>query len=103
MAVAAHAQQWSVTIVGSDDDPRMAATREAITHWNRQLAGLGTSLRFGPVVTREYPSALTGVLERVSDGEISERSAGRALSLAAYDTDVVVFLSDGDFPSTGLP
>jgi hypothetical protein len=103
MPAAAYAQQWSVTIVGADDDPRMDTTRQAITHWNRELAGLGTSLRFAPVVTREYPSVLTGVLERVSSGDISERSAGRALALAGYDTDVVIFLSDGDFPSTGLP
>jgi hypothetical protein len=103
MAVRVHAQQWSVTIAGEANDPRVPAVREAIQHWNRQLAALGTNVRFGPVVEREPAGVDDDVFARVSSGAISEPRANRVLSLADYDTDVVVFLSGGDFPSVGLP
>lgn len=103
LATSAQAQQWSVTVVGDARDPRMPAVREAIVHWNRQLAAMGASLRFGPIATRASAPIATNVFERVSDGDISERGATRALALNDYDTDVVVFLTDGDFPSVSLP
>jgi hypothetical protein len=103
MATSAQAQQWSVTVVGDASDPRMPAVREAIVHWNRQLAALGASVRFGPIAARGSAPIATRVFERVSDGGISEREATRALALDDYDTDVVVFLTDGDFPSVSLP
>lgn len=103
MAASAHAQQWSVTLVGDERDPRMPAVREAIVHWNRQLAAMGASVRFGPIATRASAPIATNVYERVSDGDITERGVTRALALNDYDTDVVVFLTDGDFPSVSLP
>lgn len=103
MATGAHAQQWSVTVVGDTDDPRMPAVREAITHWNRQLAALGATLRFGPIQTHAAANVGDDVFERVSNGDISERGANRALALNDYGSDVVIFLTDGDFASVTLP
>src|SRR5205807_2799479 len=99
MTLRVHAQQWSVTIAGDADDPRMPAVREAIEHWNRQLAALGTGMRFGPVVARAQAGVDDAVFALVSSGGIGEGGASRALELADYDTDIVVFLSDGNFPS----
>lgn len=103
MATAAHAEQWSVTVVGDVGDPRLPAVREAVAHWNRQLAALGATLRFGPIRTRADADVAEGVFARVSSGEISERRANGALALNDYDSDVVIFLTDGDFASVSLP
>ena len=103
MTARVHAQQWSVTVVGDGDDPRMPAVREAIQHWNRQLAALGTSVRFGPVVESAKADVDDDAFALVSSGGIGEYGTDHALSLADYDTDVVVFLTGGNFPSVGLP
>ena len=81
----------------------MPAVREAIRHWNRQLAALGTNVRFGPVVARGQVDVDDDVFALVSSGKIDEHAADHALSLADYDTDIVVFLTGGNFPSVGLP
>ena len=62
-----------VVVVAHSADARVALVREAVAHWNRVLAGIGSSLRLGPV---------------------SIRSGGAE---AAEPGKIVVVLSDGLF------
>jgi len=64
-----------VVVVAHSADARVALVREAVAHWNRVLAGMGSSFRLGPV---------------------SIRSGGAE---AAEPGKIVVVLSDGVFIS----
>ena len=64
-----------VVVVAHSADARVALVREAVAHWNRVLAGIGSSFRLGP---------------------ISIRSGGAE---AAEPGKIVVVLSDGVFIS----
>jgi len=64
-----------VVVVAHSADARVALVREAVAHWNRVLAGIGSSFRLGPV---------------------SIRSGGAE---AAEPGKIVVVLSDGVFIS----
>jgi hypothetical protein len=63
----------AVVVVAHRADARVALVREAVAHWNRVLAGIGSSFRLGPV---------------------SIRSGGAE---AAEPGKIVVALSDGVF------
>ena len=39
----------AITLVARENDPRIAAVREAVDFWNRILAGLPTSFRLGSI------------------------------------------------------
>ena len=65
----------AVVVVTQRADARVALVREAVAHWNRVLAGIGSSFRLGPV---------------------SIRSGGAE---AAEPGKIVVVLSDGVFIS----
>jgi hypothetical protein len=65
----------AVVVVTQHADARVALVREAVAHWNRVLAGMGSSFRLGPV---------------------SIRSGGAE---AAEPGKIVVVLSDGVFIS----
>ena len=65
----------AVVVVTQRADARVALVREAVAHWNRVLAGIGSSFRLGP---------------------ISIRSSGAE---AAEPGEIVVVLSDGVFIS----
>jgi hypothetical protein len=41
-----------VVVVAHSADARVALVREAVAHWNRVLAGIGSSFRLGPVSIR---------------------------------------------------
>jgi matrixin len=43
-------QAVAITLVAREDDPRIAAVREAVEFWNRTLAGLPTPFRLGPII-----------------------------------------------------
>jgi hypothetical protein len=84
----AHAAELRVTIVGNRDDSRVAAVREAMTFWNRELRALGVQQRFGPIVFSDVP---------MPEGE-------RALiALRRVRGDVVIALTHGEFASFTLP
>jgi hypothetical protein len=42
----------AVVVVTHRADARVALVREAVAHWNRVLAGIGSSFRLGPVSIR---------------------------------------------------
>ena len=64
-----------VVVVAHSADARVALVREAVAHWNRVLAGIGSGFRLGPVSIR------SGGVEAAEPGKI------------------VVVLSDGVFIS----
>ena len=68
-------QTPAVVVVAQPGDARIAFVREAVAHWNRVLAGIGSSFRLGPVSIRN------GGAEAAEPGKI------------------VVVLSDGVFVS----
>jgi predicted Zn-dependent protease len=49
----------SITVVSAEDDPRIGSLREAVDHWNRTFAELGTPFRLGELtfVTGSVPDA----------------------------------------------
>jgi len=98
----ATAMNWSVVVAGDARDPRVRAVREAVAFWNGELAALGLPIRLGPVKLSPL-RADDDLLKEVSEGVMSGRAARRALDLTGYDGDIVVFLSNADLISTGIP
>jgi hypothetical protein len=88
VAATASAADLRVTIVGSRDDSRVVAVREAVTFWNHELRALGVDRRFGPVV--------------FSDAPLPESRRGLE-ALRSGHGDVVIALTNGEFASFTLP
>jgi hypothetical protein len=99
LAIQAQGTQWSVAIVGSAVDPRVLAVREAVGHWNGELAALGTTLRLGPVKLIDGPRVDEELLCGISDGTMAHRWFRRQVDLRTYGADIVVLLSDSDLTS----
>ena len=60
----------AVVEVTQRGDARVALVREAVAHWNRVLAGIGSSFRLGPVSIRSGGAeAAEGVPESQRAGE----------------------------------
>lgn len=92
---------WSVTVLGTPDDPRFTAVVEAVTHWNEQLASLGATLRFGDVSSS--PERLPeGVLRELSEAVLARRRLQRPPALHSIRGDVVIGLSSTDLVSVGI-
>src|ERR1700694_5300844 len=99
MATQVPITQLTVAVVGSNVDPRVIAVREAVGHWNSELAALGTSIRLGPVKRVDGPRVDEEVLCGISDGTLAHRWFRRDVDLHAYGADIVVLLSDSDLIS----
>jgi len=79
------AKSLSVTVAGADsDDPRWAATEEAVEFWNQELANTGLNVRLDPVARLFQP-----VADNPTDGQ-------------HIPGDIIVALSNGDFISFGM-
>jgi len=83
---------WSVTVLGDSSDPRFVAVSEAAQYWNHQLAAIGASLRFGPVVLapQRLPEQL---LRDLSQTVVTRGRARRPPELDHIEGDLVVALS----------
>jgi hypothetical protein len=103
MAGPLRANRWtkipSITVVSAQDDPRIGPLREAVDHWNRMFAELGTPFHFGELtlVTGSVPDADIQALGT----QVIERSWWPTLppSVERFPGDVIVVLSQAKFLS----
>jgi hypothetical protein len=102
LALQLHAAQWSVAIIGPENDPRVLATREAIGHWNSELTALGTSLRLGPVTRSDGPRIDEQTLQAISDGTLAHSWFRSLPDLRVYHADIVILLSGSHLISVGM-
>jgi hypothetical protein len=97
------AKRWTkiprITIVSGEDDPRIGAAREAVDHWNRTFAELGTPFHLGEI---------TLVAGSVPDDDI--QALGKQVldhtwwttspaSLERFPGDLIIVLSQAKFLS----
>jgi hypothetical protein len=91
---------WSVTILGDSSDPRSTAAREALDHWNEQLAALGARLRFGAITWSDQRMA-DETLRALSEG-VMRRRLQRPRELDHIPGDVVIAFANSDMMSVGI-
>lgn len=91
-------KQPSITIISVAGDARIPVVREAVDHWNRTFAELGTPFRLGKI---------TEVIGTIPDADVTSlwppRSTTMPASLASYPGDILVVLSDARFISNATP
>jgi hypothetical protein len=92
---------WSVTILGDSSDPRSTAAREALGHWNEELAALGTRLRFGAITWSDQRIA-EETLHALSADVIARRRLERPRELDHIRGDVVIAFANSDMTSVGI-
>ncbi len=103
VTLGAHAAQWSVAVIGPDNDPRVPAVKEAVAHWNDELAELGASLRLGPVTRSDGPRPDEATLQEISDNTISSSGFRNGMpDLRPFHADIVIFLASSDLISVGF-
>jgi Matrixin len=96
----AHGRQTAaITVVAREDDPRIAAVRDAVDFWNRTLSELPTSFRLGPI------TRVDGVVSETDLSDLSN-SNPRGFWLRHHPQpfdrfrgDFIIVLSDADFVS----
>jgi hypothetical protein len=88
------AKHLSITVISAAGDPRIPIVEEAVEHWNRTFAELGTPFRLGSVscVVGSVPDA------DVLDLDTSWRPFLPS-SLQGYESDLLVVLSNASFIS----
>lgn len=101
-AGAGEPRTWSVTVLGSADDPRLLAVSEAIEFWNEQFVSVNANLHLGPLsVSDERVS--DELLRSVSDAALSgSRLPPFPSRLNDLGGDLLVILSGTDLISFGL-
>jgi hypothetical protein len=92
---------WSVTVLGDSSDPRSIAAKEALDHWNEQLAALGARLRFGGITWSEQRLA-EETLHALSEGVVGRRRLQRPRELDRIPGDVVIAFASSDMMSVGI-
>src|SRR3954470_21762717 len=102
---AAQPRTWSappsITILGSEDDPRVALVHEAVEYWNAAFADLGAAFRLGPVrvIPGQIPSDDLRSLGRQIVGIAKPVPVPMPESVAAIPGNLIVALSDANFVS----
>lgn len=96
--------QLRVVILGDTGDARVAPAREALAHWNRELARLHRTVRLDSGVVRA--SVVSDSLLRAASGEVSF-GRGPAIfqlrdRLVPVAADIVIALSGTDLISFGI-
>jgi hypothetical protein len=100
--VAGEPRTWSVTVLGSADDPRFLAVGEAIEFWNEQLVSASANLRLGPISLSDERVS-DGLLRAVSDAALNgSRLPPLPSRLNDLPGDLLVILSQTDLISVGL-
>ncbi len=95
-----------VAILGDPGDPRVAPVREAIVHWNGELARLGLGVRFdsGTVASARVPEDALRAASAAKRGPWSLVAEARLRArLSDVPGDVVVALSRTDLISFSVP
>jgi hypothetical protein len=102
-AAAAPQTLLSVTVMGTPGDRRVAAVRDAVAYWNRELEQMGAGVRLGPV--RLVEDSLSDLDLRELSEEVGSRPGDRNLEalIERIPGDVVVALSGADLVSFGVP
>lgn len=94
-----------VTILGTSHDPRVASVREAIAHWNGELARLGRHVQLDSGTVRG--SSVPDSVLRAAGGEIllgwGPATARLHASLSGVPGDIAIALSNIDLISFGAP
>jgi hypothetical protein len=92
----------SVTVLGSPDDSRVDAVREAVAFWNRELVRMGAGVRLGTVrvVDGSLPDR---VLRELSESQRLLSGPDVEALVEPIPGDVVVTLSGTDLISFGVP
>lgn len=92
-----------ITILGSPDDSRVIAVREAVAFWNRQLDQAGAHVQLGPVGVVDDPIP-DQVLRDLSGAVMRGRwRRGLPEQIDRVDGQVVVALSHADLVSFAVP
>ena len=95
-----------VAILGAPDDPRIPAVREAIGHWNGELARVGLPVRFDSGIISNAPvpedalRASSGAKLKPWSGFIDARLR---TALSGVPGDIVIALSHTDLISFSVP
>ena len=90
----------SITVISAQGDSRISLVREAVDYWNRLFTELQTPFRLGVV---------TLVVGSIPDTDVLGLGLGRTwrpglpASLAGYQGDILVVLSDASFISCAAP
>jgi hypothetical protein len=97
--------QLSVTVMSSASDARIPTIREAMTHWNNELARLGVSVQLNTATVRD--KSVSETLLRAASDEVVAGSFGPSLaelrtSLSTVPADIVIALSDSDLISFAM-
>jgi hypothetical protein len=95
LLLCASANALTVAVVGARDDPRVDAVQDAIRFWNRQLDDLGIDTRFVPTAVMTHHAIPETQLVRGGPRQIRE-------AFRDIPADIVIVLSDGEFPSFTL-
>jgi len=106
MAGPFRAKRWtkipSITIVSAEDDPRIGPVREAVDHWNRTFAELGTPFHLGVLtfVTGSVPDADIQALSN----QVIDHTWWPTLpaSLERFPGDLIIVLSQAKVLSFGV-
>ena len=102
-ALASAETSLEVTVLGSTNDSRVVAVKEAVEFWNRELDRVGAQVRLGPVRMVDNPipdQVLRDLSEAVMDGH---NAGGLAERIDRIPGEIVVALSNADLVSFGLP
>lgn len=96
-ALAANAGERSVTILGREDDPRVAAIHAAVAFWNQALAEAGVEDRLKVAGVQHNPIPDAYFAETGSDHGLHKRRP--PAEMRAIEGDIVVALADVAFVS----
>jgi len=89
----------AILLLGPDNDPRIAATSEAVAFWNRTFSELGSSFRLG-AISRSTKTIPAAYLQSLSTQVLGRGwSGGFPDDIEALPGDIVVALSDQNFVS----
>jgi hypothetical protein len=93
----------TVVISGKEQDPRTPLVIEAVDFWNKQLSGIGSGFRLGPITFTKETIPTEELVAR-SQAVLSNQGAlAPTPSLMNIEGDLIVVLSDGDFVSFAGP
>jgi hypothetical protein len=105
-AESADVGRLQVTILGDRDDGRVVRVREALAHWNGELARLGLRVRFdsGSVMSGALPEDALRAASRAKRTPLSPIAEARLRSaLADVPGELVIALSRTDLISFSVP
>lgn len=95
-------QNPDVMILAQADDPRIDLTRQAVAYWNTQLGEIGSSFRFGRILTAPLASGDAQYAHNRSRAMLENRDYGPERMphhIRRYCGHVVIILANNNFVS----